>query len=90
MKTIFSAAGGAISLTEDGGVFSLNVDESISVGGGEAAGVLKVSGKASAQLDVESGVKLGEAMLNSHLPVSVQALAAVVEGIANQALKALE
>lgn len=90
MKTILSVANGAVTLVEDAGVFTLNVNEAASIGGGQAAGVLKVQGSGSIVLDAEAGLKLGEALLNSHLPVAVQPLALVVEGIANQAIKALE
>ena len=85
-KAIFSILNGAVSLNEDSGKFTLAFDEK--VGGGQAAGV--ITGQGAVVLDAASALKLGEALLNSHLPVSVQPLAAVVEGIANQAIAALE
>jgi hypothetical protein len=90
MKQIVSLANGAVVLNEDQGVFTLSLSESASVGGGSAAGVVKVQGSGSVVLDAETGLKLGEALLNSHLPASMQPLAQVVEGVANQAIKALE
>lgn len=90
MKEIASFQNGAVTLVEDGGVFSLNVDEAVNVGGGQASGIVKVAGKASVQLDAGLALKLGESLLNSHLPVAVQPLAQVIEGIANQAIAALE
>jgi hypothetical protein len=90
MKTIFSLAGGKVSLVEDAGVFTLNVSESASVGGGSAAGIVKVQGEGSVVLDAAAGVKLGEALLNAHLPASVLPLATVIEGVANQAVAAIE
>ena len=90
MKTIFTALGGALVLTEQGGVFTLSFAEAAAVGGGQAAGVIKVQGAGSVVLDGATGLKLGEALLNSHLPASLQALATVVEGVANQAITALE
>ena len=86
MKTIFTAFGGALVLTEQSGVFTLSWDESL--GGGEAAGI--VSGSGSIKLSGILGLQLGEKLLNAHLPVSVQPLALVVEGVANQAIAALE
>jgi hypothetical protein len=89
MKTVFSALGGALVLTEEGGVLTLSLDESL--GGGAAAGVLK--GQASVVLDAANGVKLGEAALNGVIQAKAPALlplAEVVEGVANQALQALE
>lgn len=90
MKTILSIANGAVILSENEGVFSLNLIDSASVGGGEAAGVIKVSGQASIILDAQSALKLGEALLNSHLPPAMQPVAQIIEGIANQAIAALE
>lgn len=89
-KQILSLYGGAITLNEDSGVFTLSLADSASIGGGQAAGIVKVQGSASLVLDAASGLKLGEALLNAHLPVSVQPLALVVEGVANQAIAALE
>lgn len=90
MKNIFSGFGGAVELNEENGVFTLVVAESKSIGGGEAAGVVKVKGDGSVELDAVTALKLGEALLNSHLPVSVKPLALVIEGVANQAVAALE
>jgi hypothetical protein len=90
MKVLMSVANGAVQLVEDGGVVSLTVDKDLVIGGGAAAGMLEVDGKGSVKFDANTGIKLGEALLNAHLPASVQALAAVVEGIANQAIKTIE
>lgn len=86
MKTIFTALNGAFTITESGGVFSINLSEALSTG--QFAGLVKGTG--SIQLDAGVALKAGEALLNSHLPTSAQALATVVEGIANQAIAALE
>ncbi len=90
MKELASFASGAVKLTEESGVFSLSFQEDVAVGGGAAAGVVKVQGQGSVVLDAALGLKLGEALLNAHLPVALQPLALVVEGIADQAIKALE
>ena len=86
MKVLLSLAGGAIQVQEDAGVVSLVFDES--VGGGSAAGIVKGSG--SLILDGPLALSLGEKLLNSKLPASMQAVAQVIEGIANQAISALE
>jgi len=86
MKTIFSAFDGALVMTEENGVYTLSADKE--VGGGAAAGVIE--GKGSIVLDRKTGMKLGEALLNSHLPTTVQPLAQVVEGIVEQGIEALE
>lgn len=85
-KQVFSALGGALVLSEAEGVFTLSFDEAL--GGGEAAGILK--GQGSLVLDGKMGLQLGEKLLNSHLPPAVVPLAQVIEGVANQAIQALE
>lgn len=75
-----------LSITEDAGKIAVNIEEG--VGGGDAAGIGK--GKQSFELDAEMGLQLGEKVLNAHLPASVQPLALVIEGVANQAIKAIE
>lgn len=86
MKTILTLGNGAIVLTEQSGVFTLTLTET--VGGGQANGV--VSGAGSIKLNASQGIKLAEALLNAHLPVAMQPMAAVVEAVANQAIAALE
>lgn len=85
-KQIFNLDHGAVTLVEDAGVFTLSFNESL--GGGQATGI--VSGSGSIKLSAAQGLKLGEQLLNAHLPVSVQPLAVVIEGVANQAIAALE
>lgn len=89
-KTILSLAGGAVTLVEDAGKFTLAVDESISLGGGKAAGLVKVAGQGSIVLDGATGLQLAQALLNGILPASLQPLATVVEGIVDQAIASLE
>lgn len=86
MKTIFSAFGGAVVLTEQAGIFTLSLDETI--GGGLAKNI--VTGSGGLVLNAPTGIQLGEALLNAHLPAAVLPLAEVVEGVANQAIAALE
>lgn len=86
MKQILSLYGGAVTLTETDGVFSLNLNGH--VGGGEAAKLL--SGQASLQLDADAGLKLGESLLISHLPAALQPEAKIVGDLTIKALEALE
>lgn len=86
MKVLLSVENGAFTITEDQGKISLNFDES--VGGGSTKGI--VQGKGSVVLDGMLGIQAGEKLLNAHLPASVVPLATVIEGIANQALAAIE
>lgn len=89
MKTIASLADGKVMLTEEAGVFSLSFDESASIGGGAAAGVVKVAGKGTVQLDSLAAIHLGEALLNSKLPEAVKPIAEMVEGVAEKAIGAV-
>jgi hypothetical protein len=87
MKTLLSLEGGAVTITEAGGDFTLNFDESL--GGGSVAGWLK--GKGSIILGSGTvGLKAAEAFLNHLLPASVQAVAAMIEGVLNSAVAAIE
>lgn len=86
MKTIFSELNGALTLTEQAGVFTLSFNEAI--GGGAAAGILK--GQGSVVLDGELALSLSEKLLNSHLPPTVAAFAVVIEAMVNKAIEALE
>ena len=86
MKTILSLLGGAITLTEESGVFTLSFNESL--GGGSAAGIVKGSG--SFVLSGTMGLQLAEKLLNAHLPTSLATLAPAVEAIVNTAVAAVE
>lgn len=90
MKTIFTGLNGALTITEDAGVFSLNITEAVYIGGGEMSELLKVQGQGSVVLDSKTALKLGESILNSHLPASVLPLAQVIEGVVNQAIASIE
>lgn len=48
-----------VTLTEANGVFSIAIDESLAVGGGKTAGVLKIAGKGEADLDAGMLVDVG-------------------------------
>jgi hypothetical protein len=85
-KTIFGLFGGAVSLTENAGIFTLSFDESL--GGGAAKGI--VVGSGSVQFNGPQGLQLGWKLLNAHLPASLAPLAPVVEGVINTAVAALE
>jgi hypothetical protein len=92
-KELASVAGGALKLTEEAGVLALELDASLQAGGGDAAGILSAEGKGSIKLNAEQAAHLGEKLLNAKLAEISPALAAgaaVVEGVVEQAAKALE
>lgn len=86
MKTLFSLFGGALTLTEESGVFTLSFNEAL--GGGQAAGIIKGSG--SFVLNGTQGLQLGEKLVIGMLPSSMQSLASAVSGIINTAIAAVE
>lgn len=88
-KVIATLLGGAVVVSETAGVVTIEASDAASVGGGAAAGLVKVEGSAKITLDAMSGLKLGEALLNAHLPAGVSPLAAVVEAVVNQAVSAV-
>ena len=85
MQVIFSAFGGALTLTKQGDILTLAWDETL--GGGLAAGIL--TGKGALILNGNIAIPLGEKLINSHVPASVLPLVTVIEGVAAQALAAL-
>ncbi len=89
MKEIASFANGIVVLKKDEGKFILAITDSLSVGGGEAEGVLKAKGSGEVELNAEQALKLGEALLNAHLPPLLAPFAQVVEGVVNQAILAI-
>lgn len=89
-KVLLSLDGGAVQLVENSGVYSLKLDKSASLGGGKAAGLLKVEGDGSVDLDLDGVLLLSEALANAHVPAALLPAAEAVEGIANAAVKALE
>jgi hypothetical protein len=90
MKTLYSAANGAITVTEDQGKISLNFDESLNVGGGDAAGIVSIQGKGSICLNGAQGLTLAAAFINAHIPAQMKPFAAIIETIVNQSLTAIE
>jgi len=86
MKTLFTALGGALVLTENAGVLTLTLDGSL--GGGAAAGV--ITGSGSIVLNGTTALTLAQNLLNANLPASLLPLATVIEGIVDQAVKAIE
>ncbi len=90
MKTLVSALGGAFTITENSGVFKLEITESKLVGGGKAAGILSLAGDANISLDAQGAALLAEAFANSKVPASVEPILEAVEAVANPVIEALE
>ena len=86
MKTLLDLFDGALTVTEADGIISLSFNESL--GGGAAAGIVK--GQGTIALNAIQGLKLGEQLLNAHIPASLLPLAIVIEGVVNQAIASLE
>ena len=86
MKTLASLFGGALTLTEQGGIVSLNFNESLAVGSAKGA----IQGSGSIQLNAFLFLQLAEAAINKALPSSVAPLIEAAENVANAAVQALE
>lgn len=78
---------GALSVTESEGVAVVKISVGASLGGGQAAGAVKVV--ASAEIDLEAAqlAQLGLDLLKSKLPESLQGLVSDLEAVAIPALK---
>jgi len=86
MKTLLSLLGGAITITEQNGIVSFNWNESL--GGGQAAGVLK--GVGSIQLSGNQALHLAEGWLNGKLPAALVPFAKGIENLIDVGLKTVE
>lgn len=87
MNTWASLFGGAVTITEQGGVVKLNFNDSGNLGGGNAAGWLQVSGQASVVLNGKQDFDLLASVIEAHSPSAIVPLeqagqAAVDAGIA--------
>jgi hypothetical protein len=85
-KTLVSLDGGVLVVTEDGGAFNVAIDDSFTVGGGVAAGVITVSGKASLSLSGKQAFDLGMALLEAHSPAPIATIEKAAQGIADAAI----
>ena len=85
MKTIFSVGNGVLTLTEQGGDFTLSINAKADLGGGSAAGVVSVQDSGSLVLKGKLAFDLGMALLEAHSPATLvpleQGAAAVVDGV---------
>ena len=85
MKTLLNLGNGALVLSEQGGVFTLALTDSASLGGGSAAGAISVSGSGSVILQGKLAFDLGMKLLEAHSPAALVPLeagaAAIVDGV---------
>jgi hypothetical protein len=88
-KTLFSVANGAVTVIEDSEIVTLSVNESLAVGGGQAAGILVVKGSGSVVLNGPLLVQLGFALINAKLPTSLVPMATALENLILKGLSAI-
>ncbi len=72
MKTLASLDGGAILLQEQGGVFTLSVNEKASIGGGKASGIVSVQGQGSVVLNGKQLFDLLAAAAEGVVPAAIK------------------
>lgn len=84
-KTI-ALPGGQISLSASGKVCSIGITESASAGGGEAAGILAVSGNATLTLNDKQAFDLGMALIEAHSPAPLVPLEQMAQAAGDAAL----
>ena len=89
MKTLLNVANGAVIVTEDNLVVTLTFAESASLGGGQAAGIVKVAGNGSVVANGPLAIQLGFALINPHVPAFALPLATALENILLKAVTAL-
>jgi hypothetical protein len=67
----FDLGSGVVAVTESEGKISVGITEAVAVGGGEAAGLVSISGNASLVLSAKQAFDLGMALLEAHSPAAV-------------------
>lgn len=86
MKQLLNLGNGALVINEDAGSIILELAEQISVGGGEAAGVIQVKGAGSVVLSGKQALHLVMKVLEAHSPAAIVPAEQAVEAIADAAL----
>jgi hypothetical protein len=89
MKTLLSLANGALVLTEEGGTFTLTLNDQLEVGGGKAAGIVSIKGAGSIVMSGKQAFDLLAAVAASHLPAPAAAVVETVQAIADTAISGL-
>jgi hypothetical protein len=88
-KQLVNLDGGALVVSEQGGVFTVALDKSVSLGGGAAAGVISVEGQGSVVLSGKQAFDLGMALLEAHSPPALQPLEAGAQAIGDGVIEGL-
>lgn len=86
MKTLLSLANGAFTITEQGGVFTISLNDKVSVGGGKAAGIVSLQGAGSIVLSGKQAFDLGMALLEAHSPAALVPIEEGAQAIADAAI----
>lgn len=88
-KRIFDVGNGMLTLDEEGGDFTLALNASAQLGGGQAAGVVSAEGSGKLVLKGKAAFDLGMKLLEAHSPAALvpleQGAAAIVDGVIGQA-----
>lgn len=87
-KSLFGGLITASLSNKGNGVFGASISPSVSVGGGQAKGVLSATGSIELDLNLEQAVALGFHELNDLLPASIQPEAEVLEEAAKPVIDA--
>lgn len=86
MKELMNIGNGAVILTEQGGDFTLSVNEQAAVGGGAASGIVSVKGSGSVVIKGKLAFDLGMKLLEAHSPAAIIPIEAAVQAIADGAI----
>jgi hypothetical protein len=89
MKTLLNLGNGAVTVTEEQLVVTLAINEQASIGGGQAAGIVKVAGAGSTVLNGPLAIQLAFALINPHVPAFALPIATALENILLKAVTAI-
>ncbi len=86
MKQLLNVGNGALVLNEEGGSLSLEFNESLLVGGGEAAGIISIKGSGSVVLSGRQGLHLLLKAIEAHSPAALVPMEQAAEAIIDSAI----
>ena len=89
MKTLLNLGNGIFVITEQGGVFTFTLTDSISLESGPAEGVLKAQGAGSLVLSGKQAFDLGMELLKAHSPAALVPIEQIAQSIADSTIAGL-
>lgn len=89
MKEIMNIGNGAIVISEEGGTFTMAVNDQVALGGGSANGIVSLKGSGTCVVKGKLAFDLAMAVLKAHSPAALVPIESGVQAIADAAIDSL-